>query len=274
MGEKKVEIKDLCYKEGTKYLLKNINWEVKTGEQWVVFGMNGCGKTTLLSVLSGYRKYTKGTIKLFSQELNRSNAVFLRQRIGFVSSSYFDNIFMYENAINIVLSGLFGSLSERDNVKDNDVKKAVQLLRALGLREKAAYPYDMLSKGQRQKVLIARALMMQPELLVLDEPCTGLDILAREYFLNTVQQIIEETNVNVIYVTHHVDEILPVFNKAMLMKNGSVHSQGDMKQVFCNETLSKFFDYKTEVIWEKDKLRFNISDDLKIAKSIWNMNNI
>lgn len=268
-----IETESLSCKQGTKYLVRDINWNVAEKENWIVFGMNGCGKTTLLSIVAGYRKFTHGTVKVFGENLTNENAVRLRQRISFLSGSYFDNIFSHEGALTIVLGGLFGNLSERYEINDYDVKKAKQLLTALGLKSRASYPYDMLSKGQRQKVLIARALIAKPELLILDEPCTGLDIFAREYFLNTIYDITKELNTSLIYVTHHSDEILPIFNKAMLMKNAKIHSQGDLHDIFNNDNLSDFFDYDTKVEWIQNKMQFKIAEGLKMNKNIWNMNN-
>lgn len=269
----KIETENLSCKQGTRFLVRDINWKVADKENWVVFGMNGCGKTTLLSIVAGYRKFTHGTVSVLGEQLTPDNAVRLRQRISFLSGSYFDNVFNYESVLTIVLGGLFGNLSERYEVEDLDVKKAKQLLTALGLKNRISYPYDMLSKGQRQKVLIARALMTKPELLILDEPCTGLDVVAREHFLNTVEEITKEMNTSLVYVTHHPDEILPIFNKAMLMKNGQIHSQGDLHDMFTDENMSSFFDHETKVEWVKDKMQFRIADGLKLDKNIWNMNN-
>lgn len=269
----KIETKDLSCKQGTRFLIRDINWQVAERENWIIFGMNGCGKTTLLSIIAGYRKYTHGTVKILGEQLNIDNTIQLRKKISFLSGSYFDNVFNRESVLSIVLSGLFGNFSERYEIRDEDVKKAKQLLSALGLKNRVSYPYDTLSKGQRQKVLIARALMIKPELLILDEPCTGLDIFAREHFLNTIEDIAKETNTNLIYVTHHPDEILPIFNKAMLMQNGRIHSQGELTDIFNDDNMSDFFAYDTKVEWVDDKLQFRIANGLKLDKEIWNMNN-
>jgi len=210
----------------------------------LLIGRSEAGKTTLTQALKG-------------------------EQITYQKTQYVN----YESVLTIVLGGLFGNLSERYEVEDLDVKKAKQLLTALGLKNRISYPYDMLSKGQRQKVLIARALMTKPELLILDEPCTGLDVVAREHFLNTVEEITKEMNTSLVYVTHHPDEILPIFNKAMLMKNGQIHSQGDLHDMFTDENMSSFFDHETKVEWVKDKMQFRIADGLKLDKNIWNMNN-
>lgn len=268
-----VEAIDLSHKQGAKHLLREINWNIAENEHWVLFGLNGCGKTTLLSILAGYRHYSAGTIKLFGEILTKENAIALRRQVSFVSTSFFDNLYNHENVLNIVLSGLTGNLNVRHTITDADVRKAKQLLTALGLREKYCYPYDLLSKGQRQKVLIARALINPPKLLILDEPCTGLDIFAREFFLNTISQIAAETNTAIIYVTHHVDEIIPTFTKAALMKNGSLHSQGNLTDIFTAENMSDFFEAPTSVSWNGSQVNFHVDQNLCMKKDIWNQNN-
>lgn len=268
-----LETKGLALEQGTKFLIKDIDWQVREKENWIIFGLNGCGKTTLLSIIAGYRNYNHGKVYLFNEKLSPVNAISKRSRVGFASSSFFNNCLRYENVLSIVTGSIFGELSERFEIQDKDFTKAIKLLSAFGLREKARYPYDLLSRGQQQKVLLTRALMVQPKLLILDEPCEGLDIYSRDFFLNTLNEIAHESCVTVIYVTHHADEILPIFNKALLMKEGKIHSQGDVKSIFSSTNLTDFFDQPTEVRWIDDRIQFQIKDDLKMDKAIWNRNN-
>ena len=111
--------------------------------------------------------------------------------------------------------------------------------------------------------------MSNPEILVLDEPGTGLDVFAREHMLSTVRDLAEKTDVTIIYVTHHTEEILPFFKKAMLLKNGKVFAQGDLETVFAEDTLSAYFDHQTNARWEGDHFYINIGEDLRMDKSIW-----
>lgn len=263
----------LSHKQGAQYLIRDINWCIAPGEHWLLFGLNGCGKTTLLSILAGYRAYSAGTVSIFGEPYNKQNAVALRRQIGFISSSYFDGLLNGENVLNIVLSGLNGGLNLRHTITDHDVHKAKQILKDLGLKSRDCYPYDMLSKGQRQKVLIARALMPEPKVLILDEPCSGLDIFSREYLLNTITQIATEIQTTIIYVTHYPDEILPIFTKAALMHKGLFHSQGDIKEIINEENLSDFFAMPTEVKWTANKVAFHVDNQLSMPKEIWNQNN-
>ena len=264
-----IETKELAHKQGSKFLLQDINWTVQEGEHWVVFGANGCGKTTLLSTVAGYRSYNKGECYLFGEKLTKDNAVHLRSQVGFVSSSYLDRCFNHESGLDIVLSAKFGGFGRKYDITDADVAKARQLLQSLGVAQKADYPYNMLSQGQRQRVLLARALMVPPKLLLLDEPLTGLDIIARDFFLNTLQEIVKTTDVTVVYVTHHAEEILPFYQKAMLLKNGKIYAQGDKEAVFSNETMGAFFGHPTKVDWSTGKPDISIGEEMRMPKAIW-----
>lgn len=258
-----VKAENLGLRKGSKEILKDINWEIHAGENWVLFGLNGCGKTTLLSILSGYQSGNEGCSYLFDEKLDKVNFMTLRNRIGFVSSSFFDRYLKKETVSDIVLAGKFGTLGIMGDISDEDVRKAKRYLRELGIEKKMRYPYDCLSKGQQQRVLIARALMNDPEILLLDEPCSGLDIIAREVFLHSIMSLAEEKNISIIYVTHHTEEILPFFNRAALMKNGELVAQGPLQEVFRSDVLGDFFGVKTDVLWT-DK-HFFINLDLPIA---------
>jgi len=161
-----IELKNVSCKAGYTYLLKEINWDVKQGEHWVVFGMNGSGKTTLLSIIAGFKHWGKGTVKVFDESMNNDNILSFRKRIGWVSTSFFDKYYTKESALNIVLSGKTGTLGLNDNITLEDVKKAKALLRELHLGDKMDRTFDMFSKGERQNILIARALINNPEILI------------------------------------------------------------------------------------------------------------
>ncbi len=247
MAESIIEMKNVSCISGSRYLVNNVNWEVNKGDQWVVFGRNGCGKTTLLSIIAGYRRYDQGSLKIFNTEYTKENILQLRSKIGWISSSFFDTYYHTEMVKDIVLSGLTGTLGKPVHVDDREEKKAKELIKILGIEKKWLMPFNMLSKGERQHVLIARAFMVSPEILILDEPGTGLDVLAREQLLEMVQNLSEKHNTTVIYVTHYVEEILPIFNKCLLMKNGMIYKKGDTDKLITSECLSSFFEYPVEI---------------------------
>lgn len=242
-----IKAEKLCYKMGKSYLLNHINWEVNEGEHWVIFGLNGSGKTTLLSVIAGFKSPTSGILEVLGQSYTHENIFTLRQQVGWVSSSFFDKFFKHETALQIVLSGLSGTFNISYDIADSDVRKAKALLRELRMGEKMNRPFSSLSKGERQNVLIARALITNPRILVLDEPCTGLDIYAREHMMNTVKNLAENNMVTVLYVTHYPEEIQPFMNKTMLLKSGRIFAKGDTDTVMNDKNLSELLDEKVSI---------------------------
>ena len=266
-----VEVKNLFCIHGNRYTLTNINWEVKRGENWLVFGLNGSGKTTLLSIIAGFTEGSSGTVKVFGQEYDKENTLELRKRIGWVSSSFFDRYYQNETALNIVLSGLFGTLGVSDVVSDADMRKALSLMEELHLKKKENRVFSTMSKGERQNVMIARALISNPEILVLDEPGNGLDVLAREYMLETVMKLAQERNITVLYVTHYVEEILPMFDKTILMKDGYIVEQGKTGEMFENERLSQLLGYP--VVATQDALG-NVRVKLEVESTFRDLNDV
>ena len=258
-----LKTENLGLKKGSKYILKDINWEIQSGDNWVLFGLNGCGKTTLLSILAGYQSGNEGYNCLFDEKVDKNNFLQLRKRIGFVSSSFFDRYLKKELVTDIVLAGKFGTLGIAGEIADEDIQKAKSLSRMLGIEKKMRYPYDCLSKGQQQRVLIARAMMNEPEILLLDEPCSGLDMIARETFLHNIQDLAERNRMAIVYVTHHTEEILPFFNKAALMKDGELVEIGELEEVFSQEILEKFFGVKTSILWTDQHFFINLDLQIK-----------
>lgn len=242
-----VEVSGLTVRAGNRLLLDNLNWQVLPGEQWVVFGANGSGKTTLLSVISGFRRWTSGSVSLFGELLDESNVIDMRKRIGWVSGSFFDNYYRSESAMEIVLSGLTGSLSLDFSLDADDVELALGWLDYFGVADKRDMSFSSMSKGQRQKVLLARAMLCDPGILVLDEPCSGLDVDAREQTLALVDEIIHKGEKSVVYVTHYVEEILESFTKALLLKNGRCFASGTVDDCFGFDVMSRMLDMPVDM---------------------------
>ena len=259
-----IDVKDLYCVHDNRYTLTNINWQVKRGENWLVFGLNGSGKTTLLSIIAGFTEGSSGTVKVFGQEYNAENTLELRKKIGWVSSSFFDRYYHQETAVNIVLSGLFGTLGVSGLVTDDQMKKALNLLEELHLKKKENRIFSTMSKGERQSVMIARALIANPEILVLDEPGNGLDVLAREYMLATVTKLVKERNMTVLYVTHYVEEILPIFANALLLKEGKIDIMGKTKDIFTTEHLSEYFSHDIAISRQEERYVAKLKAETKI----------
>lgn len=242
-----ISLKNMACSVGNHALLSNINWSVKENEQWVVFGRNGSGKTTLLSIIAGYRKFTEGKLEVFGEEYTSQNILQIRKRIGWVSSSFFDKYYRNESVMDIVLSGVSGKLGVHALAENKDRKRARALLIELGLEKKLHYTYDLLSKGERQNVLIARALINQPKLLILDEPMTGLDLLAREALLERMKKWAADSEMTMIYVTHYTEEIIPIFDKCLFLQDGRIYAKGNTKELFAEEQIAAFLDRNIKI---------------------------
>lgn len=256
-----IKTEKLNCKVGYKYLLKDIDWTVNYGEKWTVFGMNGCGKTTLLSIIAGFRTYSSGMLTVLDKQYTEDNALDLRRRIGFVSNSFFDKNLSKEAVLDIVLAGKFGTLGIDGDITNSDIRRAKELLKELRMGDKINRNFDTLSKGERQNVLIARAFMGKPEIIILDEPGTGLDVYAREHMLSTVQDLAENTDMTLIYVTHYTEEILDVFDNCLLMKNGVIFKQGRTNEVFTEHNLADLLEYP--VVLDKFQGRMQLSLQVK-----------
>ena len=236
------------------WILQDVNWKINSGEDWVLFGLNGSGKTAILNLLNAYFFPTKGKMTVLGLEFGKTYlSEKLRKQIGFVSSSLQEKFHPGDNAFEVVLSGAFASIGLYETPTDEMRKKAVNLLEALGCIRYANRNYEKLSQGEKQRVLIARALMADPSLLVLDEPTNGLDFIAREQLLESIDRIAKNPNApTLIYVTHHVEEILPVFTKTLFLKEGLVFADGNTSELISSERLSEFFNLPVHVEW-----RFN-----------------
>lgn len=239
MSELVIKAEKLCCQSGLHYLLKDIDWEVRQGEHWIVFGLNGSGKTTLLSAIAGYKQPTEGKLEVLGEPYNDDNIFALSRQIGWISASFFDKYYSGESVLQIVLSGLFGTLGISGSITDADVCRAKELMRQWNIAHKSDMPFAMLSKGEQQNVLIARAMMADPKILVLDEPGTGLDVLARDTMMERVRELSETTDITIIYVTHYPEEIQDCFDRCLLMQNGKIIANGAVNEIFNSEQLSK-----------------------------------
>lgn len=247
-----IELTNISCKAGYKYLLRDISWQVKKGEHWVVFGMNGSGKTTLLSIIAGFKHHTAGRVTVFGEKFSNENILDIRKKIGWVSASFFDKYYSKESALNIVLSGTNGTLGLDDGITLEEVRLAKALLLELNLGDKINRTFDMFSKGERQNILIARALINNPDILILDEPCTGLDVYNRSYLFSTIEKLSEKKDLAIIYVTHYTEEIMPLFKKMLFLKNGHIFAKGDTDALLNTKIISELLGYPAVVEKEKD----------------------
>lgn len=260
--EEIISLDNVSYIRNGKYILKDINWHVNRGEHWVILGPNGSGKTTTLNMVNGYIFPSQGHVKVLEFEFGHSSIIELRKRIGWVSSALSQFIPTNDYPLHIVLSGKFASLGLWEKVDDDDIARANEILDLLKIRHLAERKYGMLSQGEKQKVLIGRALMNHPDIIIFDEAFNGLDIFARRDMEITINEL-AEGNITFILVTHNTDEILPVFGKALLLKDGQVHSQGDIDDMIQYDNLSDFYGANVDVFKHKDRFYLSLADTKK-----------
>jgi len=228
-------------RDGT-VILRDISWRVEPGEHWVILGANGSGKTSLLSALTGYLMPTAGEISLLGEHYGRSDWRELRKQVGIVSSSVRQMMADEEPALETVASGKYAMIDFWGRLTRADRARAGRLLRAVECAALAERPWRVLSQGERQRVLIGRALMARPRMLILDEPCAGLDPAAREHFLQFLQRLGRGENApTLVLVTHHVEEIMPVFSHLLLLKAGRVLASGGKRATLTSENLTAAF---------------------------------
>jgi iron complex transport system ATP-binding protein len=236
-------IHDLTIQRGATRILDGLSWEVRRGEHWVILGANGSGKTSLLSALTGYLTPTEGGITVLGETFGESDWRELRKHIGLVSSSVRQMMADHEPALTTVISGKYAMIDYWGRIKTTDRTAALRLLKQVEAAHLADRRWEVLSQGERQRVLIGRALMTRPRLLILDEPCAGLDPVAREHFLDFLQRLGTRRGAPaLIFVTHHVEEIMPVFTHALLLRSGRVLASGEKGAVLTSAHLSKTFD--------------------------------
>ncbi|HVC26941.1 MAG TPA: ATP-binding cassette domain-containing protein [Nitrososphaerales archaeon] len=231
-----------------KRVLSHVDWDVLPGENWVVIGPNGAGKTSLLSIINGYRWPSSGSVSVLGRRFGDSDLRELRTETG-LASSYLDSMIDGdEKVLDLVVSGKFGSVRVWGKVKAADVARATSLLKAIGCGMQLGKTLSKLSQGERQKVAIARAMMARPRLLVLDEPCEGLDIAARESFLDGLAPLLSRRGgPSFIEVTHRTEDIPPGFTHALLLRGGRVVGSGEIGATLTSEKLSRCLGTEVEL---------------------------
>ncbi|GAB3674806.1 ABC transporter ATP-binding protein [Actinocorallia lasiicapitis] len=230
-------------------LLDGVDWTVNEGERWVVVGPNGAGKTTLLQVAATTLFPTSGTVEILGEPLGKTDIFELRPRIGFASAAVAEKVPSSETVIDLVLTASYAIIGRwQEEYDSTDVTRAVELLEALGCTELLRRRFVTLSEGERKRVQIARALMPDPELLLLDEPAAGLDLGAREDLVARLSRLADDTTApSMVLVTHHLEEVPVGVTHALLLRKGSVVAAGKVDEVFTPENLTTCFGIPLDV---------------------------
>ncbi len=243
-----IKLEKVSWVRDGKAILEEIDWTVNPGEHWAVVGLNGSGKTSLLNIAAGYVQPSSGRAAVLGRQFGAYDLRELRKSIGWVSAALRDRLYQGEAAEHIVVGGKEAIIGLDRPPSEADLQRAREILARLGCGALSSRAYRTLSEGERQRVLIARAMFNSPPLLILDEPCTGLDWLARESYLEALQQLGRDSaGPTMIYVTHRFEEVPPVFNRVLLLKKGRVHSAGCTVELLSPDNLSDFLEIPVEV---------------------------
>jgi len=238
-----VELAGVSVRRGEATLLDNVDWTVEEDERWVVLGPNGAGKTTLMQIVSAQIHPTTGVAGVLGEVLGAVDVFDLRPRIGLASAALAERIPRGERVHDVVVSASYAVLGRwRERYDELDHSRASDLLTELGAGRLADRTFGTLSEGERKRVQIARALMTDPELLILDEPAAGLDLGGREDLVSTLSVLaMDEASPTTILVSHHVEEIPPGFTHGILLRGGLVVAQGPLEFVMTEEIVSAAF---------------------------------
>jgi len=238
-----IRMDGVSVRRGDSTLLHDVDWAVELDERWVVLGPNGAGKTTLLRLASAELHPTTGSVHVLGEKLGRVNVFELRTRIGLTSAALGLRIPGDETVSDVVVSAGYGVLGRwRERYENADTDRAEALLDAMGVRGLADRTYGTLSEGERKRTLIARALMTDPELLLLDEPTAGLDLGGREDLVGRLARLAMDPAAPAsVLVTHHVEEIPPGYTHGLLLRDGGVVASGLLDDVLTDENLTATF---------------------------------
>ncbi|QAY70806.1 ABC transporter ATP-binding protein [Xylanimonas protaetiae] len=239
-----LDLQGVTVRRGTTTILDGLDWQVEEGERWIVLGPNGAGKTTLMQLASARMHPTSGRVDVLGETLGRVDVFELRPRVGLASAALAEQIPGDELVSDVVVTAAYGVTGRwRERYEELDTQRAAELLRAFDVDTLAGRTYGTLSEGERKRVQIARALMTDPELLILDEPGAGLDLGGREELVGALSELAADPASPVlVLVTHHVEEIPPGFTHMLLLgAHGKVQAAGKLEDVLTAENLTAAF---------------------------------
>lgn len=232
-----------------KKLLNNVTWQVNKGEHWAILGLNGSGKTSLLKLITAEYWTSQGSVEVLGNQFGGTDISNMRTKIGIVGSFIAERLSPHMLAEKIVLTGKYKSSILYTEYGEKELEEARQMLISIGGEHLLGRIYASLSQGEKQLLLIARSLMESPEILILDEATSGLDLFAREKLLTQIEQITSLPNApTIIYVTHHAEEITRSFTHVLLLKKGNIIAKGPKNEVLTEEILSDFYDQPVSIV--------------------------
>ncbi|WP_145413504.1 ABC transporter ATP-binding protein [Paenibacillus xylanexedens] len=247
-----VVMENISLRREENQILNDVHLRIEPGEHWVILGRNGSGKTTLLEMMNGYMFPSSGRIEVLGNVYGQCDVREVRKEIGYISQTLIEKLTLRDPVWEVVATGAYAFLRFYQTIPDEVKTKAMQLLDEMGFAKLANHSLGTLSQGERKKVMLARSLMAEPKLLIMDEPCAGLDLYEREKMLIEIDRL-RKRNMTVVYVTHHVEEIVPLFTHVALIRDGRIAAAGPKHEILTEDTIKHTYDIPVEVQWHEDR---------------------
>lgn len=244
-----ISLQHLSLIRGNRHILNDVSIEMKPGENWVILGRNGSGKTTLLEMMTGYMFPSSGRVEVLGQVYGQCDVREVRKSIGYISQSLLEKLTLSDPVWEVVATGAYAFLRFYQDIPEEARSLAYSLLNEMDFGRLAELPLGTLSQGERKKVMLARSLMSNPKILIMDEPCAGLDLYEREKMLHEIDRL-RQRNITVVYVTHHVEEIVPLFTHVALIKDGRLTAAGRKDEVLNHELIKQTYDIDAQLEWD------------------------
>lgn len=247
-----ISMQNVSLRRGEEEILSDVSLEIGPGENWVILGRNGSGKTTLLEMMTGYLFPSQGRVEVLGNVYGRCDVREVRKEIGYISQSLMEKLSLRDPVWEVVATGAFAFLRFYQTIPEDVKEKALAMLDEMDFSHLADHPLGTLSQGERKKVMLARSLMANPKLLILDEPCAGLDLYEREKMLLEIDRL-RKRDVAVVYVTHHIEEIVPLFTHVALIKDGELAGSGRKEEVLNKELIKRTYDIDVDLEWDRGR---------------------
>ncbi|WP_025692401.1 ABC transporter ATP-binding protein [Paenibacillus zanthoxyli] len=247
-----ISLQHITLRREENLILDDVSLDIKEGENWVILGRNGSGKTTLLEMMTGYLFPSSGTVKVLGHTYGQVDLREVRKEIGYIGPSLMEKLTLRDPVWEVVATGAYAYLRFYQQIPGEIKAKAIALLEDMNMGRLANHTFGTLSQGERKKAMLARCLMADPKLLIMDEPCAGLDLYEREKMLAEVDKL-NRREVTVVYVTHHVEEIVPLFTHVALIREGRLAGAGPKKEVLTGELMHAAYELPVEIEWEEER---------------------
>ena len=244
-----ISMQHLSLIRGNRHILDDVSIEMKSDENWVILGRNGSGKTTLLEMMTGYMFPSSGRVEVLGHVYGQCDVREVRKSIGYISQSLLEKLTLSDPVWEVVATGAYAFLRFYQDIPEEARSLAYSLLNEMDFGRLAELPLGTLSQGERKKVMLARSLMANPKILIMDEPCAGLDLYEREKMLHEIDRL-RQRNITVVDVTHHVEEIVPLFTHVALIKDGRLTAAGRKDEVLNHELIKQTYDIDAQLEWD------------------------